>query len=472
MYVGSGKLADIALALKRHAIDGPDPGVHSAGSTDEDLQSWAGGGSRSGTGEDGSGKRGRGGSHGHPSSRHGRRRSRSASDARRPDPHRPKTLTMPRVVVDGALTPGQHHALEHALATKHRLKVDVRDRFLIVLEIFERRALSTEAKLQVELARLGYMTPFVKEWFHAGVAGEHPGFMAGGEYGVEEFLRYIRRRTVAIKQELEASETRGAVERRNLKERGWAVLGLAGYTNAGKSTLFSALSGVQAERDARLFTTLSPKSAGVTRASDGRLQARGRVKLVVEDTIGFIEGMPHDLIDGFRATLRRLRAADLTLLLIDASEPESEVGRKLSTSLSVLGAEGVRELAPVLSKADLADPAKIDAAMRLVHDKTGRTPYVLSAVTGKGLDGLVEHLLASCPGMEKIEFGLDGIDTDRGSFGRLADLMVDYRVEKREAGAALTGWCRRELVGKLRALAKAREYDRPASGSFGMQGSS
>ena len=464
MYVGSGKLADIALALERHAKGETDPGVHSVGTSDESLEPWAGGGSASEVGRGSAGQEESAGGEGGARAHHGRKRSRSASAARRPDPHRSRSLRMPRVVVDGALTPGQHHALEHALATKHRLKVDVRDRFLIVLEIFERRALSTEAKLQVELARLGYMTPFVKEWFHAGVAGEHPGFMAGGEYGVEEFLRYIRRRTVAIKEELEASETRGAVERRNLKERGWAILGLAGYTNAGKSTLFSALSGVQAERDARLFTTLSPKSAGVTRASDGRLQARGRVKLVVEDTIGFIEGMPHDLIDGFRATLRRLRAADLTLLLIDASEPESEVGRKLSTSLSVLGAEGVRELAPVLTKADLADTSRIDAAIRLVHEKTGRTPYVLSAVTGKGLDGLMEHLLSMCPGMEKLEFGLESIAGNKGSFGRLADLMVDYRVENRESGAVLTGWCRRELVGKLRTLAKVREDDRRARG--------
>jgi GTP-binding protein HflX len=426
-YVGSGKLAEVALALRSFALgeeaDAPAPASAN------------------------------------PGRESGRKRSRSASAARRRRDHPPKDAVIPRVVVDGALSPGQHHFIEHELASRHRLKVDVRDRFLIVLEIFERRALTKEAKLQVELARLGYMTPFVKEWFHAGVAGEHPGFMAGGEYGVEEFLRYIRRRTVSIRRELEASEARGAAERRIIKERGWAIAGLAGYTNAGKSTLFSALSGVRAEADDRMFTTLSPKSAGVTRGTDGRLQARGRVKLLVEDTIGFIEGMPHLMIEGFRATLRRLRAADLTILLIDASDSPREMERKLRTSLSVLGGEGVQELVPVLSKSDAAGAGRLEEAASLAKEATGRAPFAVSSLTGEGLDHLVSHLLSSTPAMERVELSLGAGARDPATVSRMAGLMVDYRFLEDGSAPRLAGWCRREIAPRLMAMARGDERE-------------
>ncbi|MGH9391552.1 MAG: GTPase, partial [Vicinamibacteria bacterium] len=148
-----------------------------------------------------------------------------------------KTAGVEAVVVAGQLRPSQHFELERAL------KVECFDRVRLILEIFTRRASSREAKLQVELAMLQYEVPILKEWIHAGVAGERPGFMAGGEYRVDAYYETVKRKMVKDRAALSAIRKERARRREHRQERDFRQVSIAGYANAGKSSLFNALSG-------------------------------------------------------------------------------------------------------------------------------------------------------------------------------------------------------------------------------------
>ena len=226
------------------------------------------------------------------------------------------------------------------------LGVSVMDRAMLILEIFERRAGTREAKLQIELARHRYMVPFFREYVRRAKMGEQIGFMGAGEYAVESRYRLIRRRIAAIVDELDLLRDRrkALIDRRH--DSGLKSVVLTGYTSAGKTTLFNALTGEEKFIDGRPFATLDTYS---------RLIWVYGKKAILTDTIGFIDDLPPPLIDAFYSTLEEVIRAHIVLFVVDVSEPWGEFIRKFESSLDIFVELGVqfKRIVPVANKIDL-----------------------------------------------------------------------------------------------------------------------
>jgi GTPase len=284
------------------------------------------------------------------------------------------------LVVDDELDPAQQHRLEDALSTR------VVDRTQLILDIFAQHARSAEGKLQVELAQLEYNLPRMRGlWQHLERLGGGIGTRGPGESQLETDRRLARRRIGLLRRRLRALERRRAVQRKERQESAIPVVALAGYTNAGKTSLLNALTDADASVDDRLFETLDPTTRAFSHA--------GR-RYLVTDTVGFIRRLPHQLVEGFAATLEETLASDLVLHVADASEPDERLEETIAAVTSVLREIGARELPMelVLNKVDAVDPLR---RRRLA----ARFPEALqiSARTGEGLDALRErvgHLFA------------------------------------------------------------------------------
>lgn len=346
------------------------------------------------------------------------------------------SMDVDRVVVDGVLTPAQHHNIEHELGK------DVRDRVWLVLEIFEKNATSYEAKLQVDLARMQYMSPFIREWIHKSKEGEHPGFMGGGEYGLDDYYLFIKRKRKQIIEELKRSEMHGVGEKDALKEKGWLVVGIAGYTNAGKSTLHDALCKSSVEVSPLMFTTLQPKSSSVH---------IWNAKIVAEDTIGFVEGLPNDVIEGFRVILNRLKVADIVLLVIDASEPIEEIRRKTRVSWDILKLNEILNVCPVLNKIDAAEPGNVQSAKGIVKEMMEKEPILVSAIERRNLDSIIETLLQQATGITQASFRTElGIGPE--ILNSAFENMIYHKINVLGDTMKVDYYCRSELSAKINSI--------------------
>ncbi len=275
------------------------------------------------------------------------------------------------LLVDDELAPAQQRRLENILQAR------VVDRTQLILDIFAQHARSAEGKLQVELAQLEYNLPRMRGlWQHLERLGGGVGTRGPGESQLETDRRLARRRISLLKDRLEELGKQRATRRKARRRSETPTIALAGYTNVGKSTLLNALTGAGASVDDRLFETLDPTTRGFEH--DGR-------KYLVTDTVGFIRRLPHQLVEGFAATLEETLVADLVLHVADASAPEDRLEEQLRSVNSVLDEIGAAELPIelVLNKIDLVDP--------LMRKRLGnRFPNALqvSAATGEGLDEL------------------------------------------------------------------------------------
>ncbi|HOQ26494.1 MAG TPA: GTPase HflX, partial [Methanomassiliicoccaceae archaeon] len=225
------------------------------------------------------------------------------------------------LLINGELKPSQHYLLES------ELKVECMDRIRLVLEIFDDRAYSREARLQVQRARLRYEIPLLREWIHNARGGEHPGFLGGGAYETDAYYELIRRQLARIEDELKKIESDRDLRRKRRARCGLGTIALAGYTNAGKSSLLNAITSEEVLVEDRMFSTLSTTTS--------RLEGC-RKQLLVTDTIGFISNLPHFMIESFKSTLDEIFYADLVLLVIDSSDDEEAFIEKLNTSLRIL----------------------------------------------------------------------------------------------------------------------------------------
>jgi GTP-binding protein HflX len=275
------------------------------------------------------------------------------------------------LVVDDDLDPGQQRRLENELALR------VVDRTQLILDIFAQHAITAEGKLQVELAQLEYNLPRMRGlWQHLERLGGGIGTRGPGESQLETDRRLARRRISLLKRRLRELEQRRATQRKSRKRGETPVVALAGYTNAGKSTLLNALTDADVSVNDRLFETLDPTTRGFSH--EGR-------RYLVTDTVGFIRRLPHQLVEGFAATLEETLFADLVLHVADASAPDARLDDEIAAVEAVLHELGADELPVelVLNKIDAVDPLR---RRRLRN----RFPAALqvSALKGEGLDDL------------------------------------------------------------------------------------
>ncbi len=285
-------------------------------------------------------------------------------------------LDVDLVLFNGELHPSQHYHLEK------RLKRECYDRLRLILEIFAERAHGREAKLQVELALLRYEVPILREWIHSAAIGERPGFMAGGEYRVDVYLETVKRRQRRIEEELELVRRERGRRRAARKDRGFYLVSLAGYANAGKSSMLNTLTGERVLVEERMFSTLST----TTRALQGI-----RKRILLTDTVGFVDQVPFWMVEAFNSTFEEIYESDLILLLVDASDPPSEIHRKVRLAArTLLSRAGSESILPVLTKADRVSPAQLEEIMRILEQSEFHTPPIAtSTVTFQGLPGLL-----------------------------------------------------------------------------------
>jgi GTP-binding protein HflX len=275
-------------------------------------------------------------------------------------------------VVDAALSPVQQRNLERAWDCK------VIDRTGLILDIFGERARTREGALQVELAHLQYQRiRLVRSWTHLGRQRGGFGFLGGpGETQIEADRRLIGDRIARLKAEIEEVRRTRGLHREARRRVPFPVVALVGYTNAGKSTLFNALTGAETFAENQLFATLDPTLRGLTLPS-------GR-KVILSDTVGFISALPTELVAAFRATLEEVAEADIILHVRDAAHPDTQAQRADVTAVlegiakdGTLDADWQRRSIEVLNKADLL------GGVAQVGARPGE--IVVSALTGEGL---------------------------------------------------------------------------------------
>jgi GTPase len=287
------------------------------------------------------------------------------------------------VICDGELAPGQLRKLESIT------KVKVIDRTALILDIFAQHARSKEGKAQVELAQLQYLLPRLRGWGESlsrqaggragGAGGGGIGTRGPGETKIETDRRRIRTRISRLRKEI-AEMSAGREVQRGQRRRGQVPsVAIAGYTNAGKSSLLNRLTGAQVLVDNSLFATLDP---AVRRARTPQ-----GLPFTLTDTVGFVRHLPHQLVDAFRSTLEEVADADVILHVVDGSDadPRAQLAA-VREVLTEIGARQVPELV-VINKADAADPIEIEG-LRLAEPKS----VVVSAATGEGIEKLLAEL--------------------------------------------------------------------------------
>ena len=269
-------------------------------------------------------------------------------------------------VFENLLTPSQTLALED------ELKIPVMDRFDLILNVFEKRARSKEAKMQIELARLKRKKPYIKAVLGRRVKTEHPGYGGSGEFIIHSTMTEINNRIRKIETALKKFEKRVEDQREKRKEKG-RIVSLSGYTNVGKTSLLNALTGTEKDSKDEMFTTLRTKTASMEKG------------IFLNDTIGFIRNLPYDLIYAFKVTLGDIKNSDLILLVLDASEDMEtflEKKRICEDMLKQIKANTVSTL-HVLNKIDKTDADEISNKREFVEN-----PVEVSALFGIGINEL------------------------------------------------------------------------------------
>ncbi|ELZ71784.1 GTPase HflX [Haloferax sp. Atlit-10N] len=305
------------------------------------------------------------------------------------------------VVFDNRLGPYQTYNIAQKLPDD----AEVIDRFTLILEIFGQRANTRKAQLQVELAELRYELPRAEAKASLAKRDERPGFMGLGEYD-ESREQDIKAQISRIKNELDAIADKEETRREQRRESGFDLVALAGYTNAGKSTLMQRLAAdlevgqnddlhpdldPTAESQDKLFTTLGTTT---------RRAETGKRDVLLTDTVGFVSDLPHWLVESFKSTLDSVYRADLVLLVVDASEPIEEMREKLVTSHDTLYERNEAPIVTVFNKVDKVEAEELEEK-RAALSALAPNPVAVSGLTGENVEELADRVEGELPAWKR-----------------------------------------------------------------------
>lgn len=290
------------------------------------------------------------------------------------------------VVCDGELSPSQLRTLEE------KLKVKVVDRVALILDIFAQHAKSKEGKAQVELAQIAYLLPRLRGWGDslsrqvggraaggAGIGGRGPG-----ETKIETDRRRIRDKMAKLRREIAEMKTSRDTKRQERKRNNIPSVAIAGYTNAGKSSLLNALTGAGVLVENALFATLDP-TVRKCETAEGRIYT-------LSDTVGFVRHLPHQLIDAFKSTLEEVSGSDLIVHVVDGSHTDPfEQIRAVREVITEIGGAHIPEIIAI-NKVDIADPAVVLEILRKEPNS-----YAFSVRSGFGMEGIIRAIEKSLP---------------------------------------------------------------------------
>ena len=283
------------------------------------------------------------------------------------------------VVCDGELSPAQLRTLEQ------KVKVKVIDRTALILDIFAQHAKSREGKAQVELAQMSYMLPRLRGWGESlsrqagGIGGRGPG-----ETKIETDRRRINDKMAKLRREIKEMKISRDTKRSERRKKNIPSVAIAGYTNAGKSSLLNRLTGANVLVENALFATLDP-TVRKTESADGRIYT-------LVDTVGFVRHLPHQLVEAFKSTLEEVSEADLIVHVVDGSHPDPfEQLRAVREVINEIGGGEIMEIIAV-NKADVASP---EVLMEILRKESNA--YAISARTGYGLENLIRAVEAALP---------------------------------------------------------------------------
>lgn len=354
-----------------------------------------------------------------------------------------KQLGIEKVIFENELKPLQ----EYNLAKK--LGVEVITRTRLILEIFTLHASSIEAKLQIKLAELKYELPRAKEKVRLAKKGEQPGFHGLGAYEADVYYDEIHKRIVYINKKLEAIKKHMDLIRLERRKLGLPIISLAGYTNAGKSTLFNLLASEDVEVNSQLFTTLTPTTRIV------RLDGK---PVFLSDTVGFINNLPTLLVEAFYATLREIALSDLILLMVDISEPLDIVEKKLETSIDTLNSIGAGEV-PILlvfNKIDLTDLGEVEKKIKKLN-----LPYeyvAISAKNGWNIKNLEEKVSRMLKGFIRVKATIPFDSTSMKVIKEIYDKSKVINIEYNDSYVKVDVETTVELAERIRKLSEGGEF--------------
>ena len=347
-----------------------------------------------------------------------------------------------KTIFDNELTPVQAYNLAKATG------VEAIDRFQLILKIFARRASTAEANLQIQLARLRYELSRAKERVRLARMEEQPGFMGLGAYEVDVYYEAVKRQTHSIQDKLKKKQRKRRLHRDRRLELGFSSVSLAGYTNAGKSSLFNVLAEETVPVDSGLFTTLSTTTRAVV------LSKR---RVLLTDTVGFIDRLPLTLIQAFHSTLEETIFSDLILLVVDASESDEDIERKLSCCLDTIqkiGAAGI-PIVTAFNKIDLLQDNEIQRKAEVLKN-VAPNPVFISALHGTNTDLLKQEMISRLESYVKGSFSLPITDESMSFiswlFGRVDVHDVKYKGDSMGVIFEAIPWFADRVKGRVEQL--------------------
>lgn len=340
------------------------------------------------------------------------------------------------VVFDDELTPSQIRNIENALHD-----VSVIDRTMLILDIFASHAVTREGILQVEIAHLKYTAPrLMGKGKELSRLGGGIGTRGPGESKLESDRRHIKRRIATLEEELKELEKNRITQHAKRKKSGITSIAVAGYTNAGKSTLMNYITGAGILAEDKLFATLDPTTRKYILPTAG--------EVLITDTVGFINNLPHHLVKAFRSTLDEVVYADLILLVCDASDPDADmklrVCRELISSLSAERQEDAKPIIYVFNKCDRVIPGTLDP-----FDAPASDCVYISAKTGEGCDELIAKIEAVLSEMKRpvtLMFPHSQAGAEAAVRRRATVLDVQYTAE----GTKMKVIADEEIIGRYR----------------------